>query len=288
MLSFLISPQSYRVCCLLITIQLVVLAQEPSGFGYFEPDHTQPCVSEEERNNIKQDLRRSIELLRKEGRLHLSELKGTVTFIDPIRIAAGVDAFNGVAISNFVDHNTNANALLDYQCGTRTYDTGNYNHQGVDYFGWPFGWYQMDNNQVEIVAAADGVIIQKFDGWFDRSCSFTGAQWNAVYLMHADSSVTWYGHMKANSTTSKAVGESVVAGEYLGIMGSSGNSTGPHLHFEVYDGGGNLIDPFVGPCNNINVTSWWQNQTPYYDSGINQMLLHSDPPVFLPVRTRRL
>ena len=51
--------------------------------------------------------------------------------------------------------------------------------------------------------------------------------------MHADGSVAWYGHMKAGSLTNKAVGQTVSSGEYLGIVGSSGNSTGPHLHFGI-------------------------------------------------------
>ncbi|MGH1362544.1 MAG: peptidoglycan DD-metalloendopeptidase family protein [Calditrichia bacterium] len=266
--------------CLVIFTGVSVLSQELAGFGNYEHRQTEPCISDAERTHIKQELNKSIQQLKAEGRLKLPRQNGTVTFIEPIRTAPGVDAFQTYGTSNFVDHNGNANALQDYQCGTRTYDTPSYNHSGVDYFGWPFGWYQMDNDQVEIIAAADGVIIQKFDGWFDRNCSFNGSQWNAIYLMHSDSTVTWYGHLKANSVTSKIAGESVVAGEYLGIMGSSGNSTGPHLHFEVYDASGNLQDPFAGPCNNLNTSSMWQNQTSYYDAGINQLLLHSALPVF--------
>jgi len=77
--------------------------------------------------------------------------------------------------------------------------------------------------------------------------------------------------MKSGSTTSKNIGQSVVAGEYLGIVGSSGSSTAPHLHLEVYDANGNLNDPFQGTCNTMNANSWWSKQAPYYQPQINKL-----------------
>ena len=154
------------------------------------------------------------------------------------------------SISNYVDHNSAyPNQLQDYNCGTKTYDTSSgYNHQGIDIFTWPFTWKMVDDNSVEIIAAAPGQIIAKGDGQFDRSCGFNNNPWNAVYVRHGDGSVAWYGHMKNGSLTTKNVGDFVNLGEYLGIVGSSGNSTGPHLHFEVYqnDTYTNLIDPYTG------------------------------------------
>ncbi len=115
-------------------------------------------------------------------------------------------------ISNFVDQNANfPNFLLDYNCGARTYDlSSGYNHSGIDFFTWPFGWYKMDMNQVEIIAAAAGTIVFKQDGNYDRNCGFGGGSWNAVYVQHSDNSESWYGHMKNGSTTSKKVGQTVV------------------------------------------------------------------------------
>ena len=108
------------------------------------------------------------------------------------------------------------------------------------------------------MAAAPGILLQKDDGWFDRSCSLNIQQWNAAYLQHADGSVTWYGHLKASSLTTKHPGEWSQAGEFLGVMGSSGDATGPHLHFEVHAIDGSLIDPFAGACN-INAESCGRN-----------------------------
>jgi len=167
--------------------------------------------------------------------------------------------------------------LRDYECGTRTYDTvDGYNHAGIDYFTWPFGWLRMDLSLVRIVAAAPGVILGKTDGNFDRSCSTSGGQWNAVYVRHADGTVAWYGHMKQGSVTSKPIGATVTAGEHLGIVGSSGNSTGPHLHFELHDAAARVVEPHAGACQ--AAPTWWQSQRPYYDSAINALLTHSLPP----------
>lgn len=183
-------------------------------------------------------------------------------------------------ISNFVDHDAAfPDSLEDYNCGTRTYDLDSgYNHKGMDVFSWPFPWLKMDNDDVRIVAAEPGVIIGKDDGNFDRNCSFTG-EWNAVYVEHTDGSVVWYGHLKKDSLTAKAVGRSVQAGELLGIMGSSGQSTGPHLHLEVYDTNKNLVDPSSGSCNTLNDETWWNSQQPYYEPGINLVATHDAPPV---------
>jgi hypothetical protein len=114
----------------------------------------------------------------------------------------------------------------------------------------------------------------------DHSCSLSSQQWNAVYLRHSDGSVTWYGHLKVNSLTTKQVGDSVAAGEFLGVMGSSGDSTGPHLHFEVHDRAGNVIDPFAGPCNTSNADSWWTQQRPYYESALDLVMTGTAPVQF--------
>lgn len=61
-------------------------------------------------------------------------------------------------------------------------------------------------------------------------------------LRHADGTVTVYGHMH---TIDKAVGARVAAGERIATVGARGQSTGPHLHFEVWPGGrrADRVDP---------------------------------------------
>ena len=252
---------------------------EPEGGG--SAPLPSDSMSDEQRAAIWAEINKNIAWLEKEGKLQAASPQVTL-FKWPLKKADGIPDFNVEGISNFVDQNLSfPNLLQDYNCGARTYDQASgYNHRGIDIFTWPFGWSKMDNKEVLIVAAAPGTIINKFDGNFDRSCSFSGGNWNAVYVRHADNSVAWYGHMKNGSTTSKAVGETVEAGEVLGVVGSSGNSTGPHLHFEIYNGAGQLQEPYQGACNSMNATSWWEVQEPYRNTRMNRLMTHSLPPAF--------
>lgn len=241
------------------------------------------CLTDSKRSEIKSQLRNSIEDLHAKGKIpQNSKLFLPPSFIFPVRgNGAAINDYGVYAISNFVDQNPSyPNRLLDFNCGNRTYDTsGGYNHKGVDIFNWPFWWNKQDNDEVAVVAVADGTIIFKSNGNFDRSCFNNNNNWNAVYLRHFDGTVSWYGHLKNNSLTTKTVGQNVTQGEFLGIVGSSGNSTGPHLHFEIYDPGNQLRDPYQGPCNSLNSESYWLEQLPYRNSRINKLMTHSAPPI---------
>ena len=256
------------------------IGEANGGEVKFNPNNL-ACITEEAKAKINTEVEVNVAKLIKQGKLSIKKAGlAAPTFIWPVKKAATSD-FNDVwAISNYVDHDaTFPDKVQDYNCGTNTYDTSSgYNHSGTDIFTWPFSWYQMENNLAEVVAAAPGEIIYKNDGQFDKSCTFNSNTWNAIYVQHSDGSRTWYGHLKNGSLTTKDVGDTVTAGEFLGIIGSSGNSTGPHLHFEVYDSNSNLVDPFSGTCNNI--TTWWQNQPDYTDPNINAVLTHSAPPEF--------
>lgn len=180
-------------------------------------------------------------------------------------------------ISNYVDHDPMAGSLKDYYCGKRTYDITGYNHKGIDVYLWPFPWLMKSEGAVGIVAGAAGVIVAKYDGNSDNNCAMGSGNWNAVYIKHADGSVAWYGHMKKGSLTTKSVGASVAKGELIGRVGSSGSSTGPHLHFEVYDSNKKLIDPFAGTCNTWNTASWWSAQQAYWNPKIHYINIMSSP-----------
>jgi murein DD-endopeptidase MepM/ murein hydrolase activator NlpD len=244
----------------------------------FRFEKSQPSLTDAQRAEIIREVR---EFRRSLGsdRTAAPAAPQAAPFVWPLRPAGHLTDPGYHGISGFVDHNpAYPDQLTDYNCGTRSYDLDSgYNHAGTDFFLWPHYWNKMDNDDVEIVAAAAGTIVRKQSNYYDRNCGFGSNDWNGVIIMHDDNSFAAYIHMKSGTVTSKYVHDRVEAGEYLGIVGSSGSSTGPHLHLEVWDVNDNLIDPWGGPCNTLNSTSWWADQRPYYDPAINQISTHSAP-----------
>jgi murein DD-endopeptidase MepM/ murein hydrolase activator NlpD len=94
-------------------------------------------------------------------------------------------------------------------------------HNGVDFAG---------KDGSDIVAVASGVVT--WSG--DRS-----GYGQMLELDHGEGYITRYAHNKKNIVN---VGDIVKKGEVIGLMGSSGRSTGPHVHFEVYKNG-RAVDP---------------------------------------------
>lgn len=238
-----------------------------------------------------------IALLKKEGRLTLP-LRTTAkmatdnyaVMLDwPLRYT-GSSEFPYWYINNYVDLDENEGEynILDYHGGNRTYD----GHNGCDIVIVPYSWQMKDAGEVSVVAAASGTLILKSPGtgpYSDNNCSTDNWQsdssetvyGNFVALLHADgSTVTFYGHMKAGSVTNKPIGSLISAGEYLGKVGSSGRSTGPHLHFEVHRNAnfpgntGTLVEPF----SDYETLSQWIDQKPYKDSAIMGIELHNAVP----------
>lgn len=280
----------YLLACLSCFLFAALAAQDlkPTGGGEFVFKST-PCISNELRASIVQMLETNMSTLERSGRIPPVPAGSEAVLFDwPLRKASGISDPGYYGISNFVDQDTAyPGKVLDYNCGTRSYDQASgYNHQGTDIFTWPFPRYKQFYDQVEVIAAQAGKVIGKVDGNPDNSCAFcTSCNWNAIYIRHADGSVAWYGHFKQNSITYKNLGDDVAKGEFLGVVGSSGNSTGPHLHFEVYQNStytlANRIDPFAGPCNRLNGnTSWWAVQKPYREPMVNRLVTHFAPPVF--------
>ena len=250
-------------------------------------------LSDAQRTRIDATLAADIQALRRAGRIpaFAAEAAPTQPLQEtpgfplqwPLQLVPGHPEPSADTVVNYVDHDPNyPDHVLDYSCGSRSYDQADgYNHQGTDITAYPFAWRKMDNDEAIVVAAAPGIIVAKMDGQYDRSCTLGDQPWNAVYVMHADGTTAWYGHLKSGSLTSKQKGEWVLAGEFLGVMGSSGDSTGPHLHFELHAPNGALIDPFAGACNNFNTSSWWAEQRPYNAPAID-LVMTGDAPVEFP------
>ena len=206
-------------------------------------------------------------------------------FIWPLKVMDNY-SYSGIndyyIINNFVDSNNNM-TIQDWNCGNRTYPA----HTGIDIDPWPFTWSMMDNNYVAVVAAAAGRVAEVSDNNNnENNCLQSGenTQANYITIRHVDSSTSVYVHIRDNSAQ-VVVGQIVAAGDIIAYVGSSGQSSHPHLHFEVhstpvggYGSQTNLIDPYAGPCNTINANSWWLNQKPYREPAVLRIMTHSATP----------
>lgn len=113
-------------------------------------------------------------------------------------------------------------------------------------YGWrndPFSGEREFHRGVDIVAPVGTPIYAPADGVVSRAGRF-GGYGKCVDLSHGHGYVTRYGHM---SEIAVLPGARVRRGELIGRVGSTGRSTGPHLHYEVYVGG-RVVNPvrFLG------------------------------------------
>ncbi len=99
-------------------------------------------------------------------------------------------------------------------------------HKGTDWAA-PVG--------TPVVAAFGGTILAAGDG---------GTYGNLIKISHPGNLETRYAHLSAFAEGIKA-GMAVTAGQLIGYIGTTGQSTGPHLHFELYENGV-AVDPLVG------------------------------------------
>lgn len=95
-------------------------------------------------------------------------------------------------------------------------------HQGID--------LAVDTG-TPVVATADGEVVQS---------GFAGDFGNLVQVDHGNGFATFYGH---NARLAVSVGQTVLKGQVIAYAGSTGRSTGPHLHYEVRKDGA-AVDPW--------------------------------------------
>lgn len=159
------------------------------------------------------------------------------SFEIPIQCELGTDCF----IQNYPDAMPNKD-MHDYRCGYLVYDK----HDGTDF---RLRDYVQMRKGVAVLAAADGDVVSIRNDMDDilynaadkktirnKECG------NGVILKHPDGWETQYCHLQKGSVRVKA-GDKITAGETLGLVGLSGETAFPHLHFAVrYKG--QKVDPF--------------------------------------------
>ncbi|MCX6350816.1 MAG: peptidoglycan DD-metalloendopeptidase family protein [Bacteroidetes bacterium] len=162
-------------------------------------------------------------------------LAQSVKFVKPIEGVAGKDFY----LVNYMDHDS-TKGLKDINCIDKTYD----GHTGTDMVLRSF--LSMDSGYA-VYAAAKGKVMVTRDNMYDRNKKTnTNGFGNYISINHKDTLYTYYAHLKKGSILVNP-GDSVQAGQKIGLVACSGNCFHPHLHFEVWTQTQN-IDPFVGSC----------------------------------------
>lgn len=123
-----------------------------------------------------------------------------------------------------------------YGSGAFAWPTASHTLSGNDYWSGHLGIDISGYLGDGIFASDAGVVV--FAGWANGGYGYM------VMIDHGNGYQTLYAHM---SVVSAACGQSVYTGSYIGAVGSTGNSTGPHLHFEVRYMGGFLSPWYVLP-----------------------------------------
>ncbi|MEU0162806.1 LysM peptidoglycan-binding domain-containing M23 family metallopeptidase [Streptomyces sp. NPDC006261] len=102
---------------------------------------------------------------------------------------------------------------------------------------WSSGYHTGSDFQ-----AASGTPIRAIGPGTVVSAGWSGSYGNEVVIQHEDGMYSQYAHQ---SSLSVSAGQTVTGGQQIGLSGSTGNSTGPHLHFEVRTGPGygSDVDP---------------------------------------------
>jgi len=126
-------------------------------------------------------------------------------------------------------------------------------------FGWParatitsgYGWrWGRMHNGIDLAGPVGTPIVAAGDGVVITSEWNTGGYGNLVEIEHPDGTITLYAHNHENRVR---VGEVVKKGQLIALMGSTGYSTGPHLHFEMHVPGQGPVNPiaFMPSTNSV-------------------------------------
>ena len=151
--------------------------------------------------------------------LKLNGMNNSLYFFDKKNSKGHYDE-NGKSVKKALMKTPINGARLSSAFGMRKHPIDGYNkmHKGTD-FAAPMG--------TPIMASGDGVITRA------RWCGGGG---NCIKIKHNSTYETIYAHMK-NFARGIREGVRVKQGQIIGYVGSTGNSTGPHLHYEVVEGG---------------------------------------------------
>ena len=192
----------------------------------------------EEATDLINDLEADIEAAQAEYAANEAAEQALNAQMDAIaaQIAAEEEAARQEAAQNGTDYTgpgSTATGSYTWPCPSCTYITSGYGNRIHPIFGterWHSG--------IDIGAAAGATVIAADSGTVSVA-TYSSSYGNYVMIYHSNGTYTLYAHMSSIAVTA---GQSVTKGDTIGYVGSTGWSTGPHLHFEIRNSGG-TIDP---------------------------------------------
>lgn len=207
---------------------------------------------------------------------------GSPVFDLPIDCELGRNCF----VEDYVDVNPTANQS-DYTCGIKSRD----GHSGTDFV---LDTFETMDAGVSVLAAARGTVEAIRDGVPDQPVTednihqIKGRECgNAVRVDHGDGWQTLYCHM-ANGSVRVKPGDVVETGDILGLIGLSGQTNVPHVHFAVLKKG-TIVDPFQPnpdqSCERQVGNGLWRNAPEYISAGLFTAGFSTSVPSFDAVRS---
>jgi murein DD-endopeptidase MepM/ murein hydrolase activator NlpD len=185
------------------------------------------------------------------------------------RTPIGRTANRDWAINNYADIDPRPGSQADYRNGPFQYD----GHNAID--AGPWGFSSQDAG-IPILAAADGFVDAVQDGYFDRETSIGNRPGNFVRIDHGNGFKTLYYHFATHSITVQ-LGQSVRTGQLLGHMGSSGSSTGTHLHFTPYYRDAPIETGYAPSIYQVDPLPYGGDVAPFFlETGITNRMVDSD------------
>ena len=131
--------------------------------------------------------------------------------------------------SSSSNYSSGGSGSLIWPCPTYTYISSEFGGRVSPITGkWQGGHKGMDiasGKGNPVIAAASGTVVKSY---------LSSSYGNYIVISHGGGLMTAYAHMTRRLVS---VGDTVAAGQQIGTVGSTGNSTGNHLHFEVYENG---------------------------------------------------
>ena len=183
------------------------------------------------------------------------------------------------SITSYADVDPRTGTYMDFQGGPFTYD----GHLAADAMLTNFS--RMDSG-VPVFAAAAGVVTEVADGYLDdrgptsgRACVLPSPQVcaNRILIDHGQNWFTEYVHLEQGSITVRP-GDSVTAGQLLGLTGGSGTfNEGAHLHFALWHGP-DRVETFISP------TDYWLDPPAYEGSLPPRVVILASPICSTPPR----